>query len=81
MEDAVLCLSISPYKSMAIVYYCMYTVQYSIVYNMTPPPQKTPPLVTRATFVDRFSSNAQNRLKKDKIEFHFLNFFFKPSLP
>ena len=33
------------------------------------------PLVTRATFVDRFSSNLQSRLKKVKMEFHFFNFF------
>ena len=35
------------------------------------------PLVTRATFVDRFSSNLQSRLKKVKMEFHFFLFFFK----
>ena len=29
------------------------------------------PLVTRATFVDRFSTNLQSRLKKVKMEFHF----------
>ena len=28
------------------------------------------PLVTRATFVDRFSTNLQSRLKKVKMEFH-----------
>ena len=36
---------------------------------------KVNPLVTRATFVDRVSSNLQSRLKKVKIEFHFFNFF------
>ena len=33
------------------------------------------PLVTIATFVDRFSSNLQSRLKRVKIEFHFFKFF------